>query len=178
MRYILNLVLTVELLLTLSISCYPQKDVPGWEKGRWGMSEAELLTAFDSRLKKLPAKMEFLAQYVNYVIPEFRLEEESFTVFFQMDNNTHKLEQVLVRLDEQRSRIPREELFNTLAGSLAREYGVPSSKVDDRYSFSGKHKGLDLNRTWKFQTTTIELGYGWDDQIYGSLLTIRYFPTK
>ena len=44
--------------------------------------------------------------------------------------------------------------------------------------FVYEFKGVDLSRAWKFTTTTIELNYGWDNQIYASTLTIRYFPTK
>ena len=179
MRHIIKVVLTFGLLLTSSTYSYPQqRDVLGWEGARWGMSEAELLKAFSSKLKKLPARQEFLALHVDYVLPEFKLKSETFTVFFQMEKNTNKLAQVLIRLNEQVSRLPREEIFNSLAASLAGEYGEPGNKSDDRYSLSSKYKGIELNRTWKFQTTTIELGYGWDDQIYASLLTIRYFPTK
>lgn len=179
MKSVIKTALTIGLILTLGADCYSQqRDVPGWESARWGMSEAELLKVFHSRLKKLPARMEFHAQYVDYVIPEFKLEGEPFTVFFQMDKNTNKLTQVLVRLNEQVSRLPREEIFNSLATFLIREYGEPGNKRDDRYSISDKYKGIDLNRTWKFRTTTVELAYGWDDQIYASLLTIRYFPTK
>jgi hypothetical protein len=112
------------------------------------------------------------------VIPEIKLEGESFAVYFQMDKRTGKLSQVLVRSNEQVARTPREKLFNALASSFSREYGKPSEQKDERYSFKQKYKGVELGRTWKFPTTTVELGYGWDDQIYASLLTIRYFPTR
>ena len=179
MRNITKVFLTIGLLFISGSDGFArQKDVLGWEGARWGMSEAELLKAFNSRLKKLPGRMEFMAQYADYVIPEFKLEGESFTVFFQMDKSTNKLSQVLVRLNEQVALTPREPLFNRLASSLTRAYGKPSEQKDERYSFKRKYRGIELERTWKFPATTVELGYGWDDQIYASLLTIRYFPTK
>jgi hypothetical protein len=179
MRNFAKIFLAVGLLLILGSACLAQRrDVLGWEGARWGMSEADLLRAFNSRLKKLPKRMEFLAWYADYVIPELKLGGESFTVFFQMDKRTDKLSQVLVRLNEQVALTPREKLFNALASSLTREYGKPSEQKDERYSFKQKYKGIELEREWKLPTTTVELGYGWDDQIYASLLTIRYFPTK
>jgi hypothetical protein len=165
--------------LALSAPCYSQpKDVLGWQDARWGMSEKDIVRVFGSKLRKLPKRKAFLKWHVDYVIPEFELENNIYTLFFQMDDDTNKLAQVLIRLNEQESRIPREQTFNSLESLLAREYGAPSDKRDDRYSFLVKFHGIDLNRTWKFPTTTVELGYGWDDQIYASLLTIRYFPTK
>ena len=179
MRHVTKVFLTVSLLLILASDCFPQRrDVLGWDGARWGMSEAELLKAFNSRLKKLPRRMEFFAQYADYVIPEFKMEGQSFTVFFQMDKSTDKLSQVLVRLNEQVALTSREELFNHLASSLSREYGKPTGQKDERYTFKRKYKGIELERAWKFPATTVELGYGWDDQIYASILTIRYFPTK
>lgn len=179
LRNFTRIFLALGLLFILGSNCVAQRrDILGWAGARWGMSEAELLKAFNSRLKKLPSRMEFMAQYADYVIPEFKLKGESFTVYFQMDKSTNKLSQVLVRLNEQVALTPREQLFNRLASSLSREYGKPTGQKDERYSFMQKYKGIELERTWKFPATTVELGYGWDDQIYASLLTIRYFPTK
>ncbi|MBV9925778.1 MAG: hypothetical protein JOZ96_12230 [Acidobacteria bacterium] len=177
MRGYTRLFLACGLLLLLCQDCLPQqKDVVGWEGARWGMSEAELLKAFNGRLRKLPERKQFFASYAEYVIPGFKLGGEPFTVFFQMDKGTDKLAQIIVRLDEQVSLAPRERLFNSLDASLARAYGRPGQPKDERYTFRGKYKGIALTRTWKFPTTTVELSYGWDDQIYASLLVVRYFP--
>jgi hypothetical protein len=161
----------------LGASCYAQsKDVLGWQDARWGMSEQDIVRVFSPKLKKLPKKEVFLGLHVDYVIPDFGLEGGIFTVFFQMDDATNKLSQILIRLNEQESRVPREQLFNRLGSLLSHEYGSPNYTKDERYSY--EFKGIDLSRRWKFSTTTIELGYGWDSQIYASLLTIRYFPSK
>jgi hypothetical protein len=62
MRNIFKVFLTVGLLFVCCSDCFPQRrDVPGWQDARWGMSEAELLGVFNSRLKKLPKREEFLA---------------------------------------------------------------------------------------------------------------------
>lgn len=77
-----------------------------------------------------------------------------------------------------KSRVPREQLFENVASLLARKYGNPKKLDDSQFHPSDKVKIIDMSRIWKFPTTTVELGYTWDDQIYASLLTIRYFPTK
>ncbi|MGH9967419.1 MAG: hypothetical protein ACREBG_06250 [Pyrinomonadaceae bacterium] len=166
-------------LFVLNVPCYSQqKDVAGWEQVRWGMSNEDVARVVGARLKKLPKREVFLGMHVDYVIPEFSLEGEDFTVYFQIDDATNKLSQILIRLNEQKSRLPREKIFNSLESLLAQQYGKPMDKRDDRRSSSIDFSFVDLTRIWKFPTTTIELGYGWDNQIDASLLTIRYFPTK
>jgi hypothetical protein len=140
------------------------------------MSEQDLVAAFGSKLTKLPNTQSFLDLHTDDVIPVLEIQGQRFTVFFQMGNRTNRLSQVLVRLNEMESRLPREELFSKLDSQLARKYGSASSRSDER-DFNSTIKSVYLNRTWKFPTTTVEFYYGWDSQIYASLLTIRYFPT-
>lgn len=169
----------LSLLFVLILPCYSQqKDVRGWEKIRCGMSNEDIVRVSGSRLKKLPESEVFFGRHVDYVIPEFELEGKMFTVFFQMDDATNKLCQVLIRLNEQNSRAPRDEIFSRLEASLVRKYGAPVDKRDDRRSSLIDFSFVHLGRTWRFPTTTIELSYGWDNQIDASLLTIRYFQTK
>jgi hypothetical protein len=142
------------------------------------MSNEDIVRVAGARLKKLPQSEVFLGMHADYVIPEFTLEGENFTVYFQINVATNKLTQILIRLNEQKARVPREEVFDRLESLLAREYGKPHDKRDDRRSSSIDFSFVDLTRLWKFPTTTIELAYGWDNQIDASLLTIRYFPSK
>lgn len=169
----------VGLVLALSVSCYSQaQDVLGWQDARWGMSEKDIIRVFGSRLQKLSKREVFLKFHVDYVIPQFEFDGGVYTVLFQMADETNRLEQVLIRLYEKEARIPREQSFNSLASSLAREFGEPTNKNDQRYRFLDRFSGVAFDRTWKFPSTTVELSYDWDDQIYESMLTIRYFPTK
>jgi hypothetical protein len=169
-------ILLAAALLLSGVTCRAQQqDVLGWENSRWGMSETNLVTTFGSRLTKLPEPKSFLDLHTNHVAT-LKLAGEPFTVFFQMDNRTNSLSQVLLRLNEMESRVPREELFNKLDSQFTRQYGSRTSRSDER-DFKSTIKSVYLSRTWKFPTTTVELYYGWDSQIYASLLTIRYFPT-
>jgi hypothetical protein len=141
------------------------------------MSSSELLDQFGALLQKLPKRQIFAKLHVDYVMSR-EIEGHPFTIYFQMADDTNKLAQVLVRLNEMESRKPREDGFNLLAASLAREYGDSTSQTNDRYRFGATFNGISLIRTWRFPTTTIELDYEWDDQIFASTLTIRYFRTR
>ena len=171
-----RILLTGALVLFAVPSSAQQKDVLGWEDSRWGMSERNLITAFGSRLTKLSEPMSFLDLHADYIVAALEIQGQRFTVFFQMDNRTNRLSQVLVRLNEMEARLPREELFSKLDSQLTQQYGPATSRSDER-DFKSTIKSVCLNRTWKFSTTTVELYYGWDSQINASLLTIRYFPT-
>lgn len=117
------------------------------------------------------------APHVDYVIPDIQLANEKFTVHFQMSDTTEKLSQILIRLDEQKSPIPREKVFNSLESALEQLYGKALDKIDERRT-SDDFVFMRLTRVWKFKTTTIDLTCSWDSQIDASLLTIGYFPTK
>lgn len=104
------------LLFGLIFPCHSQhKDVLGWEDIRWGMSNEDIVRVSGSRLKKLPKSEVFLGMHVDYAIPEFELEGKKFTVYFQINDATNKLSQILIRLNEQQSRVPRDEIFNSVS---------------------------------------------------------------
>src|SRR5215468_5690102 len=148
-RSIAKLFVAATLLLSLARLSFSQPiDLSGWEKSRWGMSDKDLIAVFGSRLQKLSKRQAFYKWHTDYVIP-VELAGESYTVFFQMADDTDKLSQVLVRLNEMKSRTPREDLFNALASALAHDYGEPDAKTNDRYRFSSKFNGLELSHTWR-----------------------------
>lgn len=180
MKHLVKIVGLVGLLITLSDSYLAkQKDLLGWEAVRWGMSEKDILKVFGDKLKKLPKRMAFLRWHSDYVIPNYRLADEIFTVFFQMDDDTNKLSQVLTRLNEQKSQVPRIQLYNRLELILARKFGFPCTKLDNSSSDQSKNvQVIDLSCTWKFPTTNVELAYSWDNEIYASLLTVSHSPAK
>src|SRR5437879_3506332 len=94
----MNKVLLTGALMLCVVTCSAQqKDVLGWENARWGMSERDLVTAFDSKLTKLPNTQSFLDLHTDHVVRALEMHGQRFTVFFQMDNRTNRLSQVLVR---------------------------------------------------------------------------------
>jgi hypothetical protein len=163
-------------LFVLSVPCFSQQqDVTGWERVQWGMSNQELVKAVD-RITKLPKSELFLGLHVDYIIPEFKLVNEQFTVFFQLSDTSNKLSQILIRLNEQTSSSPRENIFRRLESALVRKHGKPLDQIDERHTSVDNYTFINLTRLWRFPGTTIELSYGWDNQINASLLTVRYFP--
>lgn len=138
------------------------------------MTDAEISVKFKDQITKLPSPEKFSGAYVTYVISPYKIGSGKYTVRFQMDDETKKLRQVLIRLDEMESLIPNEMYFTQLDSLLTEKYGPPKWQNDSR-----KGRDLKLERKWVFATTTIELTYSWMDLGKGfNLLTIRYAPTK
>jgi hypothetical protein len=139
------------------------------------MHERDLIATFGPRLRKLKKRAEFVSVYADYTIPDFEVAARTYTVFFEMDNRTGRLSQVLVRLNEMKSKVPREDVFTELETLLTRTLGDPTSKIDKRPNYFGtSHRWIDLNRTWRFRTTTIELVYDWSNYVDSSVLGIKY----
>ena len=180
MKRLAKILFILTLLLFVSASCYARpKDIVGWQGARWGMSENDILRTFGSQLTKLPKRERFAGRHVDYVIKDFSLEGNVYTVFFQMDGQTDKLGQILIRLNEMETRTPRGDAFNHLALLLTARFDTPTEKSDQTFDETIiNYRSMYLTRTWRFPTSTVELYYGWDNQIYASLLSIRYFPTK
>jgi hypothetical protein len=168
------------LLLCASLRSNSQThDVFGWRNARWGMSETELVKAFGPELKKLRTAEKFSSRHVDYAIPEYELDGNFYTVFFQMDDKTNRLDQILIRLNEMETQNPREREFNRLESLLTQDYGLPAQTSDRKFAQPlAKFKIVDLKRAWRFPTSSIELSYGWDNQVFSSLLSIRFFPTE
>lgn len=151
-------------------------DVPGWQEARWGMTEAELLDTFKSRISKLPEReaLKDNKGYADYAIRDYEIESNKFTVFFDMDMETKKLMRVRVSLNDDKSMISKETLyFSPYESLLTRKYGNASYKNDER-----KRGMVILKRNWAFKTTTVELSYLWSSMGNFNWLAIMYFPSK
>src|SRR5437879_721139 len=119
MKHFAKVVFLVALLIQLSAPCYSRpKDILGWQGARWGRLERDILRTYASRLTKLPKREDFAGLYVDYVIPDFTLDGNVYTIFFQMNKRTSKLDQILIRMNEMETRNPREETFNHLGALL------------------------------------------------------------
>lgn len=147
------------------------KDVLGWQQGWWGMTADELLQTFGARIKKLPKRDIYQGTYAEYVIPDYSVESDPYTVIFQMDNRTNRLAQVLIRSEEYSKDSPYLAAFDRLEALLSQKYGsVRYRKDDDDGRF------VKRERQWVFPTTTIELSYTFMQGISNDL-TVRYYPT-
>jgi hypothetical protein len=174
-KYYFRIVSWFSLFIALTGIANSQTDVAGWDKARWGMSNGELIQTFGSQLKKLPKRQRWsLHQYVDYTIPDLRINSQSFTVFFKMDDRTDKLIEVLIRFNETKSKKHRDDVFADVEASFVKTYGVPRWSRDKIETPAPKLEYWDLERIWRFPTTTIELAYLWDNSLYASILGIKY----
>lgn len=140
-----------------------------------GADEAAILGKFGSQLKKLEKRQQFFLAYVDYTIPDYVLDGVRMEAFFQMDNDTHRLAQVLLRkmAEDKPLGIYRAD-FDALLSSLTSTYGAPQitvkGKPDDTF-----HD----NRNWVNGNTEIELSRSQTVHASGQtseMLTIRFFP--
>jgi len=148
-----------------------QKDVLGWQDARWGMTDADIVKTFGASLKKLPQRKFLTHWYEDYIIPNFKLNLENFTVHFQMDPQTNRLTQILITFDQEVSISPRNDVFLGLEELLTQKYGAPGFKKDETERYI-----LSRSREWMFPTTIIELSYSYHKTISVNSLCIRYFP--
>ena len=91
-----------------------------------------------------------------------------------MDDRTDKLIEVLIRFNETKSKKPRDDLFSALEASLVKEFGASRWTRDKIETPAPKLEYRDLERIWRFPTTTIQLDYSWDNSLYVSILGIKY----
>ncbi len=135
------------------------------------MSAEELLQTFGPQIKKLPKRDIYRGTYAEYVIPDYRVESDPYTVIFQMDNRSNRLVQVIIRSGEYSKDSPYLGAFDRLEALLSQKYGPARYRKDD-----DNRRFVKRERQWVFPTTTIELYYTFMQGI-SSDLTIRYYPT-
>jgi len=124
-------------------------DVPGWEGARWGMTEAELDAALGPRLDRLPGRWEYGNAYATRAIHEARVGDLRFRAFFQMQDGTEALQQVLL---ERRREDSNRYRFEDVKATLEVAYG-PADRFCLRPRRPGQERIADM--TWRFPTTTI-----------------------
>lgn len=160
-------------------ACAQNKDVSGWQNAVWGMQEKDIVATFGPRLRKLKKQAKFVTTYADYTIPDYEIDGRSYTVFFEMNNRTNSLSEILVRLNEMKSKQPREDIFGQLETMLTKTLGAPTNTNELRPSTPDKsYVRVILSRTWRFPTTTVELAYDWSNYIHTSLLAIKYVATN
>jgi hypothetical protein len=147
-------------------------DVLGWQQSWWGMTTNEIVEAFGSALKRPQKSETYSGKYVEYLIPNYRVDGNSYTVVFQMHNWNRRLAQILITSNEEFSKdSPSTDVFNRLEALLSKKYGPVRYKRDDDVL-----DYINRKRTWVFPTTSIDLDYSFSQGIENTL-TIRYYPT-
>lgn len=146
------------------------KDILGWQQSWWGMTANELVQTFGDSLEKLPKPYIYSKLYAEYIIPNYNVGKDPYTVIFQMDNRTHRLAQVLILSEEFPKDSPYLSQFDRLEALLSQKYGTVRYKRDKDESL------INHERQWVFPTTTIELSYTFIKGVSNEV-SIRYYPT-
>jgi hypothetical protein len=147
-------------LLPLQISARA-KDVKGWDKARWGMTEREIQMTFkgkvEQRQEPIIDKQEGI--YVSQEINDLTFANTKFTVSFVMDEKTDRLREVVLTPEGSHFRV----LFELLEKKLITKYGPVTfrGKEDVDMEKLGKNGyGQDqISRVWRFPSTLITLEY-------------------
>ncbi len=154
----------------LSVLARP-KDVEGWNKARWGMTEAQIESTFEGRVEKFPQSEKYEAWYVNLWIRSLDIGGNQYELLFQMDEKTRQLKGILISPKGEEGTFLRK--FKSLEQLLLGKYGSPSYKENVDHGF-----GPNFVRSWIFPTTTIRLYYYKSNLSDIALLRLSYRPTK
>ena len=148
------------LVVPFQISAQP-KDVKGWNKARWGMSEREIENAFKGKVEQLrePIIDKQEGIYVKQEINDLTFANTKFTVSFVMDDKANELREVVLTPKGSHFRV----LFGILEKKLVTKYGPVThrDKEDIDMQKLGKNGyGQDqISRVWRFPSTLITLEY-------------------
>ena len=133
----------------LAVAAYGQdvapKDVDGWQGAKWGMSEAEVMRAFDGRIKLLPQSAS--TPILEMTLPDLVLEDLKCEVRFRLDADK-KL--AIVTLDVKQFSSTPAVAFSQLDRLLTEKYGVPATVKDKAERWL-----VNRERTWIFPSSTI-----------------------
>lgn len=140
-----------------------QADLPGWQNSRWGMLANEVVQAVGAERVKRTPRQKYQHFYSDMKVANLVVGQLAFDVIFQMDEQTHRLRQVLIMHQCDPSRAPTQEADTTRA-VLEERLGKPV-QIEKRDTLF-----------WVFPTTTMALDSFW---IAGSMsaVCVRYFPT-
>lgn len=159
---------SVEKHVTKTVTAEPGQ---GFLEIPFGADEATILAKLGSQVEKLPEPDIFYYAYANYVMPEYVIGGVPMKVSFQMNNETHLLDQVL--LSKSTNDVPLGKFtaeFNTLSSFFTAKYGTPSLTTETPPSLPSK--------LWLNGATTMNLSYYQSKTIKTQRLTLRYFRSK
>ena len=128
--------------------------VPDWPTVRWGMTGAELEQALGERLSALPGRWIYGGAYAERAVFDFDLEGLSFTAFFQMNDQDHRLQQILLERRGGVEATPRA--FEETLAVLEAHYGAPAERCITARP-DGTIMAADL--TWRLAGATVHASF-------------------
>ena len=138
------------------------KDVKGWNNSKWGMTENEVVKAFNGNVKHLEENK--ISKdgdgYCSLRMEGIEIDKEKYFADFWFDNNK-KLYEVLIQPNKEGgSKLSEinflEYQFKDLERKIIEKYNKP---ISDEDKDDKKNEIIKHQRLWNFPSTTIELNY-------------------
>ena len=149
------------------------RDIDGWGKTRWGMTESEVLKAMPGEAVQLGKSEKFKSGEATIGIKDFELASHRFSVRFIFDTVTRRLNAVHLQLIESNYLIA-EDTFHTLEKALTEKYG-PASYRNEKRKRGALGLTIDNNASWRLTNTTINLMFSYLENAY-HILYLHYEP--
>ena len=124
-------------------------DVTGWRTARWGMTEGELIASFSGELRRLPGRWQYGGAYATHGLFDQEFAGQDFKVFFQMNAQSHRLQQVLLEGGRRRA---SPSGFASVTLALEKEFGPPSGRCS---SLRADGAPAAARLWWRFPTTVV-----------------------
>jgi hypothetical protein len=160
-------------------------DPAGWDKTRWGMTSGEIAELYANDVVRLGGRVEFAGLYSDVALRRHSFAGFDFIVYFQMEERTHRLGQVLLERLKQYATV---SAWSAVVAALEGEMGPPAARCD-RVGKPLDGEPAILERVWITPTTTVRASFisfsattperaPQDDGGLGRRLLIRYTPTR
>ena len=150
-------------------------DIPGWDRTRWGMTSPEIARLYRGRAVTLSGRIDFNRLYTDVALRKEPFAGHDFTVYFQMDDETGRLAQVLLE---------RRRQYATAAvwlAALDRSFGAAAQSCE-RHGDPLAGEPQISERVWTLSTTTVYASYvdfgNGDRSELSRRLLVRYAPPR
>src|SRR6266446_4321451 len=130
------------------------RDIDGWGKTRWGMTESEVLTALPGEAVQLATPDKFKSGKASIGIEDFELTGYRFVVRFVFDTVNRRLNAVNLKLKGNDEFIA-ERAFQDLEKALTEKYGPATYRKEDR------REDIHNKASWRLSKTMIDLNFNY-----------------
>ena len=127
--------------------------IPGWPEVRFGMTEDELEQALGDALTVLPGRWIYGGAYAERAVFDVDLEGLLFTAYFQMNDQTDRLQQILL---ERRNIGATPRAFEEALALLERHYGEPTERC---LTVRPDGTVMSADLMWRFPRAVIHAGF-------------------
>ncbi|MCX5846581.1 MAG: hypothetical protein NTW12_09555 [Deltaproteobacteria bacterium] len=140
-------IFVISIMFSVPVYAQTAKDIKGWNKAKWGMTETEIVSVFDGLVLK--DKENPLDQYASLRIPKYSVGGIDFLVRFEMGSDDRLRRVVLVHEGSIASH------FGQFEQLLTTKYGQAAQKDESKPSWTG----YDKTTAWVLPSTKVGLNY-------------------